>query len=123
MNYTDNYSRISSAGEEILTIHRTGDDAIVTRYLDAVEVSETRMTIAEARKKREIDPTLAVLRACVNEMEGDPQTPAHALKRVKHMLDFIETLTGWYEQVRRLPKNTLIKLMNMGARIARFVGG
>lgn len=81
------------------------------------------MTIAEARKKREIDPTLAVLRACVIEMEEDPQTPPLALKRVKHMLDFIDTLTGWYDQVKRLPKATLIKLMTLGGRIARFVGG
>ena len=102
-------------------VHVLGDRR--DHFKTLAEPWDMLMTIAEARKKREINPTLAVLRACVNEMEGDPQTPAHALKRVKHMLDFIETLTGWYEQVRRLPKNTLIKLMNMGARIARFVGG
>ena len=37
------------------------------------------------------------------------------------MLQFAETLTIWYEQISRLPKTTLIKLMRMGAKVARFV--
>jgi DNA-binding transcriptional regulator GbsR (MarR family) len=81
------------------------------------------MTIAEARKRREIDPMLAVLSTCIKEMKDDPQTPAETLARVKRMHEFIETLSGWYEQIKRLPKGTLVKLMNMGARVARFVGG
>ncbi len=81
------------------------------------------MTIVEARKRREIDPTLAVLRACLNEMGEDPETPPETLARVKRMHDFIHTLAGWYDQIKRLPKGTLIKLMNLGGRVARFVGG
>ncbi|MEO1038811.1 MAG: MarR family transcriptional regulator [Pseudomonadota bacterium] len=81
------------------------------------------MTIADARKKREIDPTIAVLRACVNEMQTDGITPPHALERVQRMLSFIDTLTGWFDQIKRLPKSTLVKLMNLGSRVARFVGG
>ena len=80
------------------------------------------MTIAEARKKREIDPTLAVLRSCVQEMTEDPETPPDTLARVKHMHDFIHTLTGWYDQIKKLPKGTLVKLMSLGGKIARFVG-
>ena len=38
------------------------------------------------------------------------------------MLSFIETLADWYGQVSRLPKSTLVTLMKMGAKVARFVG-
>ena len=101
-------------------VHVLGDRRDHFRTLS--EPWDLLMAIADARKKREIDPTLAVLRACVNEMEGDAATPPHAMTRVKRMLEFIETLTTWYEQVKALPKNTLIKLMNLGSKIARFVG-
>jgi hypothetical protein len=37
------------------------------------------------------------------------------------MHQFIGTLTDWYEDVRRIPKPTLIALMKLGARVARFV--
>jgi len=33
----------------------------------------------------------------------------------------IGTLTDWYEDVRRIPKPTLVALMKLGAKVARFV--
>jgi hypothetical protein len=29
----------------------------------------------------------------------------------------------WYDQVKTLPKGVLLKLMGLGARVAKFVGG
>lgn len=80
---------------------------------------EMLMTIAEERKKREIDPTLTVLRDCV--AQADDATPAEARERIAKMLGFIENMTGWYEQVRRLPRPTLVALMKLGARVGRFI--
>ena len=37
------------------------------------------------------------------------------------MLSFIGTLTGWFDQVKDLPKPTLIALMKMGAAVGKFV--
>ena len=54
--------------------------------------------------------------------EADPDTPKLALERLRRMEGFVTNLTGWYAQIRKLPQGTLIKLMNMGTRIARFVG-
>ena len=34
------------------------------------------------------------------------------------MHEFISTLTSWYDQVRRLPKPTLVTLMKLGAKVA-----
>ena len=39
------------------------------------------------------------------------------------MHEFLSTLTTWYEQVRGLKKTTLITLMKMGAKVARFIPG
>jgi DNA-binding transcriptional regulator GbsR (MarR family) len=79
------------------------------------------MTILEERKRRELEPTLTLLRQCVLEMDDDKQTPAAVKERIEQMLGFVSTLTDWFDQVKRLPKTTLVSLMKMGARVARFV--
>ena len=83
---------------------------------------ETLLAIVESRKAKEIDPTIAVLRDCVAQAAKDRETPAEIKERIESMLTFVETLDGWYVQVKGLPKSTLIALMKMGARVARFVG-
>lgn len=83
---------------------------------------EVLLVILEQRKKREIDPTVSTLRRCVLDA-ADDGTPEDVKARLEAMLHFGETLTTWYEQVSRLPTNTLVKLMHMGAKISRFVKG
>ena len=51
-------------------------------------------------------------------LDDDPEVKA----RIEAMLGFMENLTCWYEQVKRLPNPTLVALMKMGAKVARFVG-
>jgi DNA-binding transcriptional regulator GbsR (MarR family) len=82
---------------------------------------ELLLVIVEERKRREIDPTLAVLRQCMHEADDDNETDPEIKARIARMLDFLETLTGWYGQMRRLPKSTLVALMKMGAKVARAV--
>jgi DNA-binding transcriptional regulator GbsR (MarR family) len=82
---------------------------------------ELLLTIVEERKRREIDPTLAMLRQCMAEAEGDRETPEAVKARISRMLEFMDTLSHWYEQMRGLPKSTLVTLMKMGAKVARFV--
>ncbi len=79
------------------------------------------MTIVEGRKRREIDPALEGIRACVAEAEADPDTPPEVMARLKGMQAFLEQLTGWYEQMRHVPRPVLIKLMRLGAKITRFI--
>jgi DNA-binding transcriptional regulator GbsR (MarR family) len=83
---------------------------------------ELLLTIVEERKRREIDPTLTMLRQCMLEAEEDKETAPEIKERIGRMLSFIETLADWYTQVSKLPKSTLVTLMKMGAKVARFVG-
>lgn len=79
------------------------------------------LTIVSERKRREIDPTLSVLRQTRLEAEDDPEIDPQVKERMVRMLEFIETLTEWYEKMQRLPKSTLIALMKMGTSVARFL--
>jgi DNA-binding transcriptional regulator GbsR (MarR family) len=80
------------------------------------------LTIIEERKRREIDPTLTMLRQCMLEAEEDKETAPEVKERIGRMLTFIETLADWYGQMSKLPKSTLVTLMKMGGKVAGFVG-
>jgi DNA-binding transcriptional regulator GbsR (MarR family) len=83
---------------------------------------EVIRVIIEGRKRREIDPTLVVLRECVAQMAEDRETPAHVRERITGQLEFLETVTGWYDSIKTLPRKTLLKMMRLGHRIAKVIG-
>ncbi|MES2831649.1 MAG: GbsR/MarR family transcriptional regulator [Pseudomonadota bacterium] len=77
-------------------------------------------TLAEERRKREIDPTLSMLR---NALVQTPATAdeAHAQKRMKEMHDLIELVTQWFSDIQRLDTPTLVQLMKLGAKAQKFL--
>ncbi|WP_077730810.1 GbsR/MarR family transcriptional regulator [Methylocaldum sp. 14B] len=82
---------------------------------------DTFFAIAENRKRRELDPTLTVLRECVldgNEDESGPEVQ----RRIEAVAKFLERLLSWYDQIRRLPRPALIKLLDLGAKIEKLLG-
>ena len=74
---------------------------------------------AEAARDR--STTIALLAELSARLAKDPAAPPQVRERVTRMHEFIATLANWYEQVRGLPKPTLVTLMKLGGRIARFV--
>jgi DNA-binding transcriptional regulator GbsR (MarR family) len=73
--------------------------------------------IAVGRKKREIDPAIAVLKSCVAETERDPSVTEVAGRRLKEMLAFVELMDGWYSQMLTVPKSSLATLIRLGTRV------
>lgn len=85
------------------------------------DVWEILTTIANGRKRREIDPTVAFLKECVEELHKGDGTPKDVGERIESMLEFTQEATNWYEQISRLPRATLVKLMRMGAKVGRMI--
>ena len=79
------------------------------------------LTILEQRKRREIEPTLAVLQECAAEMEKDRATPKEVKARIDNMLGFLVNLTTFFDQMMKLPRATLAGLMKLGATIGSLV--
>lgn len=77
-------------------------------------------TLVEQRKRREIDPTLTMLRELLMRT---PQTDAerHAQARIAAMHEQIELLTGWYEEVRRLDTERLVQLLSLGSSVVKVL--
>src|ERR1041384_4927819 len=65
------------------------------------DVWEMFRVVLDERKRREIDPTLSLLRDCIADAEKDKQTSPYTEERLKMLLDFFETTSAWYMHARR----------------------
>jgi DNA-binding transcriptional regulator GbsR (MarR family) len=77
-------------------------------------------TIMDERKRREIDPTVAVLRECVAEAKKEDDELAH--KRLAQLADFFEYMSNCYTNVRRLPPSGWKQFAKMGAAVGKLIG-
>jgi DNA-binding transcriptional regulator GbsR (MarR family) len=76
--------------------------------------------ILDERKRREIDPTLAMLRECVTEAgEGSPRE-RYTHQRLSEMLDFIVTMSAFYDEFQNLPPTAARGIVKMRGRIRRL---
>jgi DNA-binding transcriptional regulator GbsR (MarR family) len=77
-------------------------------------------TLAEERRKREVDPTLTVLR---DLMLREPANEAerHAQQRLAGMTEAIELLTSWADEVQKLPDERIVALLKLGAGVAKVL--
>lgn len=92
-------------------------------FVAEADLWELLMRIASERKRREIDPTIALLDDLAKELENRGEVPDHVRQRIVRMHEFISTLTHWYDDIRRVPKPTLVALMKLGSKVARLIPG
>ncbi|HEX8533433.1 MAG TPA: GbsR/MarR family transcriptional regulator [Allosphingosinicella sp.] len=102
-------------------VHVEGDRR--DHFVAETDLWDMLMRITAERKRREIDPTIALLAELSERLKQDQTAPRHVRERITRMHEFISTLGNWYEQVRGLPKPTLVTLMKLGAKVARFIPG
>ncbi|NUA27313.1 GbsR/MarR family transcriptional regulator [Cupriavidus basilensis] len=77
-------------------------------------------TLAEERRRREIDPTLSMLREVQLETVSDPDD-RHAQERMKEMYGLILLVTSWFGEIRKLDVATLEKLMKLGSKVNKLL--
>jgi DNA-binding transcriptional regulator GbsR (MarR family) len=75
----------------------------------------------DARRRRELQPALDMLREGCKAAAGDG-TPSGVRQRLGRMLALVEDLAAIDVQTRRLPSTALIHLVGLGGRAARFLG-
>lgn len=77
--------------------------------------------VLDERKRREIDPTLDILRECIAEARSDSHTDKYTQERLRDLANFFESTTAWYGQVSALPTRALSKLASMGDKLRKLV--
>ena len=91
-------------------------------YESVKDVWELFKVILDGRRRREVDPTLAVLRQCVEELDAAGASQAHTRQRLGEMLEFFEIITKSYEQVRDMSKEELLRLFKLGETLKKLLG-
>jgi DNA-binding transcriptional regulator GbsR (MarR family) len=81
---------------------------------------EVFRTLAEERRRREVEPTLSMLRNALLETPSN-EADRVAQERMRGMHDLIDLLTTWFDDVQRMDPATLAKLMKMGAKIQKLL--
>ena len=100
-------------------VHIAGDRR--DHFETSRHVWELMRTIVQERQRREIAPTVAMLR----ELLADPaisREPTEAKLRMRETLELLETLTAWSDEMLRLDTETLTKVLKLGARIKKLLG-
>ena len=84
------------------------------------DVWEVFRVLAEERRRREIDPTLSMLR---DTLLADPisEKDRYAQERMREMHDLIELLNNWVDEMNGLPPKTLMRLLKLGRKIKQLL--
>ena len=99
-------------------VHVMGDRR--DHFETMADVWEMFRQVLDERKKREIDPTVKILRECVEATAKDKDTITH--ERLVAMRDFFETMSAWYEQIDQLPTPAVIKFVKLGGKLQKLLG-
>ncbi len=102
----------------VMLRHQAGDRR---EYFEApTDAWEIFRTLAEERRRREIEPTLSMLRSALLEEPANDEDRI-AQERMKSMHDLIELMTTWFDDVRSMDQKTLAQLMKMGSKVQRLL--
>lgn len=104
----------------IRVVHLMGDRR--DHFDTTTDVWTLFRTVVSERKQREFNPTITVLRECVNSPDFTAEDAA-AQKRIKECLALMETLSVWADEMIRLEPSTLVKVMKLGAKVQGLIRG
>ena len=102
----------------INVVHHLGDR---TDYFEAMsDVWEMFRVIVEQRKRRELDPTLALLRESAS-MPANSSEDNYTREKITRMLEFFETASTLYEQAQKLPTKTIVRVAKMSDVVSKVL--
>ena len=78
--------------------------------------------VLDERKRREIDPTMAILEECIAEAGKERDPDKNTEQRLRELHRFFQTTTNWYSQVAKLPVSALVKFLNAGDKVLKGLG-
>jgi DNA-binding transcriptional regulator GbsR (MarR family) len=119
-------SNISNSLRELMSwnlvrlVHIAGDRR--DHYETSRDVWELLRVIVRERQRREVDPTISVLRDLLAAPEITKE-PADVKIRLRETLELMQTLTAYSDEMLRLDSSTLTKVLKLGAKVRGFIRG
>jgi len=117
-------SNVSNSLKELQTwrivrlVHVMGDKR--DHFESMKDVWEMFRVVLDERKRREIDPTIALLEECL--AEPAKETDTFTEERLRELHRFFRTTTAWYTQVAKLPSAALMKSLSAGDKALKSLG-
>ncbi len=84
------------------------------------DVLEIALTLVEERRKRELDPTLTLLRQTLMEPATD-QDEQHAHERMGQMCELMEQVSQWSHDLQKLSPKELQRLLMLGSAVPKLL--
>ena len=103
----------------VRVVHALGDRR--DHFESTKDVWEMFRVVLDERKRREIDPTVSVLRSCVADLSKDRKAETYTRERLKEMLEFFEQVTELYQEFQRIPPKAARKFFQLKGRIGKLV--
>jgi DNA-binding transcriptional regulator GbsR (MarR family) len=119
-------SNVSNSLKELQTwrivklVHVLGDKR--DHFESMKDVWEMFRVVLDERKRREIDPTVALLAECMAEAAKGKETDKYTDERLRELHRFFETTTAWYVQVAKLPSASLVRFLSAGDKVLKTLG-
>lgn len=82
------------------------------------DIWEIFQTLAQERKKREIEPTLSMLRDVI--LKPHNKTEEYSRQKMQEMHDLIDMLSNWFVDMQKMEKDSLINLLKLGAKVSKI---
>lgn len=84
------------------------------------DILDIALTLLEEKRKRELDPTLTLLRQTLMEAPNNSEQ-AHAQKRLQEMCELMEQVSDWSDDLLKLSRSDLELLLRFGNKVPRLL--
>ena len=88
-------------------------------YESMKDVWEMFRIIVEQRKRREVDPTVQVLRQSLEELEREGDS--YTRERLRDMADFFDTINAAYSEVSQISPKTLRTALKVRGKVRKML--
>lgn len=100
----------------VKVVHLPGDRR--DHFESMKDVYEMFRAILAERKRREVDPTLHILKECHAE-SADDEDSAYARKRIGELEEFFQLSADFYNKLNKLPTKTAVKALRTSDRLLK----
>jgi len=77
--------------------------------------------IIDQRKRREIDPTIDLLRLCISELRSDSADEVYTKERLQEIYEFFSDVEALYTDIRQFPVSTLRTVVKARGTVRRVL--
>ncbi|MFT6267945.1 MAG: DNA-binding transcriptional regulator GbsR (MarR family) [Alphaproteobacteria bacterium] len=107
-----------SAWQLVSREHKQGDRK--DYYHTKGSIWDMANKVFEERRKREIDPTLSILRDSLMDQPAN-ENEEYAQERINEIHDLLENITKWTQSLQALSPDQLNGLMKLGSGVSKVI--